>query len=309
LTVGNLGSIEIQKVAPDSVDALLSWIHSEANESELAGILSEYRFRQQIGWLPSPLELSNNGQRVAAVYFTCLPGDLAMLGGVRAMGGVEGVAVDLIRKQVETIRAKLPRVHFQATIGDTDQKTQELVAAAGFLPLATVNQLWCGLADDSITDPQHERTNASSDLSWFATTELCKSRFIKLLEATFRETLDCPELNAIRTNEQVVDSFLMNRSVRLCPNWYALCHQQQLAGCLLLQQHNRELVELVYMGLIPEARKRGLGKQILAIAKSLAFEMGAAMLVLAVDVRNTPAIRTYTKNGFQHHRKIQVYWC
>jgi ribosomal protein S18 acetylase RimI-like enzyme len=307
-TVGKLGSIEIQTVGSEGIEDFLRWVHCEAAEPELAGIASEYRFRQGICWLPQPVEVLLDDQRIAAAYFTCLPGDLAMLGGVRAVPGAEKIAEDVLRNQIQTIRGRLPIAHIQAAVSDADRPIQQLVQASGFEPLTAVDQLWSSLVDDQITHPVEVSSPMSAELQWLPASHLSRQRFVKLIEATFDGTLDCPELNKVRSNEQVVQSFLMNRPFRGCPYWFTLWHRQRVAGCLLLLSHNAELVEVVYMGLIPEARRRGLGRLIIEQAKRVAINLGATMLVLAVDVRNTPAIKTYQHNGFRFHRRLQVYW-
>jgi predicted GNAT family acetyltransferase len=43
-------------------------------------------------------------------------------------------------------------------------------------------------------------------------------------------------------------------------------------------------------------------------AKEMAAALGVSTLVLAVDIRNAPALRIYQQAGFQLHRSLQVYW-
>ena len=51
--------------------------------------------------------------------------------------------------------------------------------------------------------------------------------------------------------------------------------------------------ELVYMGVRPEYRGRGLGRQIVEFAIGTAHLGGARQLVLAVDGQNDPALQVY----------------
>lgn len=275
----------------------------------MAGIESEYRFRQKICWHPQPIEALFNGQRVAATYFSCLPGDLAMLGGVRAVTGAENLAADLVRSQIQSILQRPVKPHIQAAIADSEPASQEIVRAAGLQPLTAVDQLWISLVDEHITQPIEEAPlRRQPEFQWRPASEISLLRFERLLGATFDGTLDCPELNDMRSNRQVLQSFLMNRSLRRCPHWFTLWQRNQPVGCLLLLAHHKELVELVYMGLVPQARGQQLGQAIIQQAKWTANQLGATMLVLAADVRNTPAIKTYKQCGFQFHRRLQVYW-
>jgi ribosomal protein S18 acetylase RimI-like enzyme len=56
--------------------------------------------------------------------------------------------------------------------------------------------------------------------------------------------------------------------------------------------------EVVYLGLTPEARGRGLGRAAVSHAVELA-RTHAHLIELAVDVRNRPALKLYESTGFQ----------
>ncbi len=70
-------------------------------------------------------------------------------------------------------------------------------------------------------------------------------------------------------------------------------------GCLLLADHSDDdQWEIVYAGLVPEARGHGYG---LAMARHAAWLASAARrgrLVLAVDAANAPAVKMYERAGF-----------
>jgi ribosomal protein S18 acetylase RimI-like enzyme len=59
----------------------------------------------------------------------------------------------------------------------------------------------------------------------------------------------------------------------------------------------RDVWEVVYLGLTPAARGRGLGRAVLQQALALA-RIHVPRLELAVDCRNTPATRLYHSTGF-----------
>jgi ribosomal protein S18 acetylase RimI-like enzyme len=58
-------------------------------------------------------------------------------------------------------------------------------------------------------------------------------------------------------------------------------------------------VELVYMGLIPPARGRGWGRQIVLQAQQMANRLDRDRIVLAVDAANEPARAIYSAAGFK----------
>ena len=72
----------------------------------------------------------------------------------------------------------------------------------------------------------------------------------------------------------------------------------QAASVLLMAEvPGRDIWEVVYLGLTPEARGHGLGRAVLQHALALA-RTHVPRLELAVDCRNTPATRLYRSTGF-----------
>jgi ribosomal protein S18 acetylase RimI-like enzyme len=74
---------------------------------------------------------------------------------------------------------------------------------------------------------------------------------------------------------------------------------QRDVGCLLLADHPlQNQWELVYMGIVPEARGMRLGLAVTRHAQRLAHGAGRERLVLAVDAANAPALELYRRAGF-----------
>ena len=69
------------------------------------------------------------------------------------------------------------------------------------------------------------------------------------------------------------------------------------AVLLLTEVPGRDAWEVIYLGLTPAARGRGLGRAVIRHALELA-RGHAPILELAVDLRNTPAVRLYRATGF-----------
>jgi ribosomal protein S18 acetylase RimI-like enzyme len=63
----------------------------------------------------------------------------------------------------------------------------------------------------------------------------------------------------------------------------------------------------MYMGLVPEARGRGWGRQITQHAQWSASRAGVERIVLAVDRVNEPALRMYRSTGFEMWDRRCVY--
>ncbi len=124
-------------------------------------------------------------------------------------------------------------------------------------------------------------------------------RFTNLLERTWQGTLDCPELNGCRSGTEALDGHQL--AGEFSPDrWLLFSIDGVDVGVLLLTDHPDEQVwEVVYFGVASEARGRGLGRVILLEGLRRAQQAGALELVLAVDARNSPALKLYTDLGFR----------
>jgi ribosomal protein S18 acetylase RimI-like enzyme len=133
------------------------------------------------------------------------------------------------------------------------------------------------------------------------------ARFAHVVEATYRETLDCPQLNGVRSIEDALAGYRAAGDFRR--TWWLLAsHEGSDVGCLLLADHPRhENVELLYMGVVPAARGRRFGIEITRHAQWLTRQADRRRLVLAVDADNAPAIGMYAAAGFQAWDRRTVY--
>jgi mycothiol synthase len=113
------------------------------------------------------------------------------------------------------------------------------------------------------------------------------STFQHIVMKAHDDAMDCPELQGLRTPEEVMQGY---RAVS--PNldmWFLALEEGLPIGVLLMSDNN-----IAFLGLIPEARGRGLGRQIL----QLAIDKVNDRLNLIVDARNYRAYRLYRSEGF-----------
>lgn len=134
-------------------------------------------------------------------------------------------------------------------------------------------------------------------------------RFADTIERSYEGSLDCVALNGKRHIEDVIAGH--KGSNEFDPNlWFLISdvHNHDLGAMLLNRLHKREGYELVYIGLVPEARGRGLGDSLLRLAVNALAEEGGGHIVTAVDSANTPAKRLYHRQGFgfMHSRQVMV---
>lgn len=122
--------------------------------------------------------------------------------------------------------------------------------------------------------------------------------FRETILATYEQSLDCPALNGMRSIDDIMASH--RATGEFDPElWTLLVNDDQPIGVTLLsRQRFADTLELVYFGLIPAARGRGLGDIAMQHVMYQAAQSGMARLSLAVDAINAPAIRLYTRAGF-----------
>jgi RimJ/RimL family protein N-acetyltransferase len=118
------------------------------------------------------------------------------------------------------------------------------------------------------------------------------------LERTYIDTLDCPGLCEMRETDDVIDSHRATGEAD--PSlWWIVFLNGWPEGCVLLSPcPDQDSVELVYMGLGPGLRGRGLAAGLLARAIERAQRTRLSHVVCAVDEKNEPARALYARLGF-----------
>ena len=204
--------------------------------------------------------------------------------------------------------------------GDPDTAQQLMAAANDFLSRHQVSLAQTLLEDPHSTDAELLVQNGYThlaDLLYLVSTEAffptepphcglefepysdrSRARLKAIVEQTYEHTADCPELNGSRDLEDVLTGYQAT-GVFSPEHWRIVRAAGEDVGCLLLADHpDAEQIELVYMGVVPAARGRGLGFQAAKYAQLLAHEAGRPRLVLAVDARNAPALGMYAAADF-----------
>lgn len=127
--------------------------------------------------------------------------------------------------------------------------------------------------------------------------------FAELLDRTYDGTLDCPELNGTRTPAEVLDGY--RTSAGGSPLWWEAVQHGRPVGVVVLSAKGGP-VELSYLGLVPDARRRGLGRHLLRFALHQAARRAGAV-TLSADERNEPALRLYRAAGFREFDRRHVF--
>jgi ribosomal protein S18 acetylase RimI-like enzyme len=125
------------------------------------------------------------------------------------------------------------------------------------------------------------------------------SEFRSVLQATYAGSLDMPELEGARAFDDILASHrAAGRFVAERWRLGRVIGRPEAAAVLLLAEVvGRNVWEVIYLGLTPLARGQGLGRAVIEHALELARGC-VPWLELAVDLRNTPALRLYEATGF-----------
>lgn len=183
----------------------------------------------------------------------------------------------------------------QVLLDPEDAAGSRLLERAGFRQIALLDYLECRVPPAAAS---HPGPRAPLGLRWTEYDGHTHARFAALIRRTYDGSLDCPGLSALRDIEDVMAG---HRAAGLFVprRWQLLSIDGVDAGCVLMSENPlRPTMELVYMGVAPDFRGRGVGRRILDKGLDIARAEGAASVTLAVDRENVPAARLYASAGF-----------
>ncbi len=133
-------------------------------------------------------------------------------------------------------------------------------------------------------------------LQIYAWHESNRQRFADAILASYEDTLDCPGLLGLRQIDDIIAGHMGAGEFK--PDlWHAIYRDDQPVGVLLVNLlPSQHAVELVYLGLTPAFRGIGLAPKLVEHALGIAREHHMSQLILAVDEKNTPALRLYRRS-------------
>lgn len=293
-------AIEIRLATPPERVAALSWVLADVPEAETQA-------RQLLATLAHEawrgLYIAHQGDDVlGAVWLQEIGGDAGMIWPPRGATLAVDTAERLVTAALDAARQRKLQLVQALLAGDADADTA-LLMQQGFRRLADLAYLACRV--DSLTLPA-----VDTRLTFTPCADCDTSRLTKIVDATYRNTLDLPELNGLRSAAEVLAEY------RTAPQhdpqlWFLVGHEGRDVGCLLLNDHaTNDQMELVYFGLTPEARGHGWGREIVRYAQHTTRRLGRRQMLLAVSADNRPALDTYAACGFfaWQQRRTLVHW-
>jgi ribosomal protein S18 acetylase RimI-like enzyme len=181
----------------------------------------------------------------------------------------------------------------QALVDPHDQALEGALAGAGFTRMAELHYLHAAPPADA-TLPV-----LPAGMAWVTYSDAAHGLFGRAILESYRESLDCPALNGRRDVEDILAG---HRATGVFDPavWFVLREGETSLGVLLLSESLRgDAMELVYLGLAPAARGRGLAEVLMRQALGVTARRGSPRLCLAVDALNVPALKLYYRHGMQ----------
>jgi len=249
---------------------------------------------------PEAILVQREGERIVGVQVVL---QLAGACGILWMPEVvEGVSPQL---PTELVRAGLALLQKRGTkIGQVILPSTDLPRAAPFLEagMRHVGRLrYC--RHDLSTLPE---VPPLPQLRFASSREVPPSLFAQTLERTYRNTLDFPELNEVRTINEILEGH-RRAGVHRPENWLLATLDGEPAGLVLLTEVPGEAWDLSYLGVVQEHRLRGVGRRLAHAALRIAQLAGCLELTVAVDERNEPARQLYRSLGFEEGATREVF--
>lgn len=179
----------------------------------------------------------------------------------------------------------------QALLNDGSSDDAHRLLRCGYERAADLLFLMSGLRNAASDEPKGR-------LSFEAFRADQRQRLADVVERTYVGSMDIPAMDGMRDMADVLDGY--EQTGEFSPDrWMFVQSEGRDVGCLLLADHPQlNQWELVYMGIVPEARGNRWGAIVTAHAQSLAKRAGRDRLVLAVDALNDPAIAAYSRAAF-----------
>jgi mycothiol synthase len=282
------------KIPPDRLsDALSLMLAGPGQKAQMAQMVVFMQSAKARGMDLSQIRVAmRGGQMLYAALPSILPGkSLLLIAGTPANPQSADAARLLLGQIVEEYQSA-DLCMMQTLVEPHDVELINLFQSCGFTRLAELVYLETQprALNWKLPDDTWELVSYSPELH---------GAFAQAILESYQGTLDCPGLNGVRGVEDIIEGH--KGSGKFEPeHWLLLRQSGRPAGVLLLARTPAsDALDLVYIGLSPWARGKGLASELMKLAVSRALELSCGRLTTAVDAQNTPAIQMYYRVGMQ----------
>jgi len=291
LNVGALGVVCRPARAGDLPVAVTMFLGAEGKLATTAQVNEFLRYsgQRQIN-LGETWIAEENGVAAWAMLPVLSPGRTALMFTAAEWSCESAAAGELVRRVCQHLSERDVQLA-QVLIDPGELPARKFFAELGFAEVAELIYLH-GQAPRA-TPP----TNLPPEMSWVSYGAENHELFARTILSSYQDSLDCPALTGVRNIEDVIAGHKATGEFE--PElWHVLCENGKGVGVLLMSRiFGSDSLELVYLGLAPEGRKRGLGDLLMRMAMRQTIEQKRRRLSLAVDRRNGPALKLYYRFG------------
>jgi len=282
-----MARVELAPAAPDELPGAcrLALGHAPAHELESrAELLHAAALRGDF----DPIGLivaRSGGAAVGAIAAQVLPGGTGVL--LPPFAPDSELSDALVRAALEHFRrAEVTIAH--CALGADESALAVPLLKAGF---QLVTQLVHLLRRETLLPEL--ASEAPSGLKFIPYTADLASAFGETLLRTYIGSPDLPEATVDRPASQLLAGYRHGQPDP--PRWWLVEGRAgELGGVLILNELDASAaLEVVYLGIVPEQRRKGYGRALIRHAIAESHKAGAAYVGLTVDERNTPALNLY----------------
>jgi mycothiol synthase len=284
-----MSQIHIRTCPPDDIKQALEVLHAGLPADQQTALLQTLAQLNPLnpGDFPGLLIAEAEETIIAATWVQFTPGNAAAVWPPAFDSPATPPLMAVVDQQLKSHGTALAQMLFSPT----EPIAEKLVAVGGFSKLAD-------LAYFTLERANFPPYSDKPDLEFVPRANDFPNQLHALIEQSYEGTLDCPELNDVRTPAEVVEGYKVQGSFDP-DKWFLVRRAGNNLGILTLTEHPPgETWELVYMGVVPSARGRGFGEAIVRFGIEQTRQSNADRLVLAVDERNTRALEMYRRVGF-----------
>jgi mycothiol synthase len=234
----------------------------------------------------------------------CLP-----VAGASALVWPPQAAEDSVRQEVEDqllsyalawLRQRGAKLG-QTLLGQGESHLAVSLERHGFLHITSL----CYMRHDLNLPPK--RPTAAPALTYQTYSRCDRAIFHRTLLRSYEQTQDCPEVNGVRTLEEILQGH-QAQGIHDPRHWWLALQGEEPVGVLLTAEVSEwQGWDLSYVGVVPEVRHRSIGREITRKSLEEARAAGASQITLAVDSRNLPAWKLYLDLGFESFDRREVY--
>lgn len=261
------------------------------------GLLERGELRRDGVWIARQSE-----QVIGAVVAMPLAGGAGLLWPPQAADGMDAAAIEdaVTTAALGWLRQQGTRM-CQVLLRDEERDLGLPLLRHGFVRTTELVFLRCWLDGMVVGTPD------DAAVEWTSWQDCSAEVFQRTLIDTYQDSLDCPELDGVRTIDEIIAGH--QAQGRFDPDyWWLMRWHGEAAGVLLLNGIVDEPAwEIVYLGLCPRFRGIGMGQTLVAKALEEARLTRARFVDVTVDVRNAPARNLYRHNGFVMVDKRDVF--